>query len=353
MSKQYLKVTIGGYTYFLENGDYFYIYSEQNDTQTCLLKDGDKHLIETKIIISSKMDNKCPIGFGYKNGSVEVKLSEFANVNILTGITKPVSSGERVALEASQDYSKIHISRNKSNTGPKQKIQFVEIEVDKDEESLSEDIMKPYGTDENVDNNKFENVSDLKKMDYILSRKLGANSIGMGNFRKVYDISGHNPSFLQEPDGDIIKLAQEKDENKGIKANQEELQTWQVVRNTEIGKFFCPITSKGPNHKYVVMKKAKIDSNNIHKVSKEYTNIDSHNNYVNLIQDILNTAIIDPDYNIRDIGEDNVGELNGRNIIIDYQFGGGIKVDESRLYGEKDEEKEQEIKEGIWEDVMY
>jgi hypothetical protein len=353
MSQYYLKVNIGGYVYFLECGDYFYIHSAQDDTQSYLIKDGNRHLINTKIIISDKQDNICPIGFGYKNDCVVIKLAEFANIHILTGITKPVSSGERVAFDASKDCSQMYISRDKSNTEPKQKIQFEEIEVDESEESLSENIMNPYGTNSDVNDNRFKYVSDLKKMDYILSRELDANSIGMGNFRKVYDISGLNPSFLQDSDGDIIKLAKEKDKNRGIKANREEFQTWQVVKNTEISRFFCPITSKGSDHKYIVMKKAKTSSNDIQKVSKNYTNIDSHNNYVDLIRDILRTSIIDPDYNVNDIGADNVGELNGRNVIIDYQFGGGIKVDESRLYGKSDKEKEQEIKEGIWEDVMY
>lgn len=343
---------VGKSFYFLDNGEQFYIHYDKESKNQFIVKQGIRNMIDLNLIYCDKNNGEPPIRFTYEGDKIIVDISDFANFYARPKMQEPISSGEKVSLTIDKDDDVIvDIIETKGYNGPKQRIKFELIKLDgSQEEEIPDRFMNTYNRKTEIESNKYEDTDELARMEYILSRELEAECIGTGAYRRAYNVSGLDPSFLDESDGDIIKLAKEAEENQGIKANRKEIQTYQAIKGTEIEKFFCPITGIGPNHKYIVMKEADVNNNNIHKVSKNYTNIDDeHESYVELIKDILQTAIIHQNRDVRDIRDDNVGELNGRNVIIDYQFGGNFHIDAGRLYGEPnvDEKEQEEIEEKL------
>lgn len=335
-----LRIQINNSVYFLEDGESCYIYCEHKSLDRFIVKDNKKYAINTSAWFGDKEQNKYPIKFTYINDEIKIRLEEFAisyiNINNYT-----IPPGESSVYNIDDDsFLKIKITESSEQIYPALDVKFDYVNYDKENSGSGKDLLNPYKDNDNLNNKKFEDIDDITKIEYTLSRKLGANQIDAGVFRTVYDISDVDLSFHIESDGDIIKLA--KDE-RSIDANKKETQTYQAVKGTEIEKFFCPITNIGPDHKYIVMKKAQISDNEINSVSENYTAIGEHKTYVGLIEDILNTAIIDPNGSVSDICEKNLGEYKGRNVIIDYQFGGNIYVDAGRLYDEPNiDEKRQE-----------
>lgn len=79
--------------------------------------------------------------------------------------------------------------------------------------------------------------------------------IDEGSHRDVYEIKNRDALDINIdcPDDVVIKLAKIQG---GIDSNKKEYETWQAVQGTDLEKHFCPIVNRGPDYKYIIMKKA-------------------------------------------------------------------------------------------------
>lgn len=193
--------------------------------------------------------------------------------------------------------------------------QYTRTENEKDADTINEVVNNPYINDDNSIEEK-----DLKT---ILSRISDAKTLGSGVSRSVFKIDVSKVDALTENNGSIIKVANRPKEKE---VNRLEAQTWQAVKNTEHRRFFCPITSIGKNHKYIIMKEAnnigQIDKNIIVDIEGEIMNRVStdENGYQ------LGTSGVQTHY---DIHGSNVGTYNGKTVLIDYPFGGNFNPQDS------------------------
>lgn len=154
----------------------------------------------------------------------------------------------------------------------------------------------------------------------ILQESPDATLIGSGEFRDVYRVDMNEIDALSESDGSIVKVATN---NKGLKANKSELQTWQAVMGTKNRSLFCPITPTSPSDKYIVMKEAK--------------NIEPRNNIMDTMREVITSRIdvdLEEDYEKAhpfrmggwDIKKSNIGQYEGKTVLIDYPYGGKFKI---------------------------
>lgn len=319
-----LKFAFEDKLYYLEEGDTLGFYCDYDEYDKYVVYNGKRYHLTTYNWFGKRRGGKCPIRFTYENETLNITLSENAD-NIL-------DMGDYII----RPNNHVNYDINKNNS--------FNMYVAESEDSpcgfvLDIDVVDSKSVNNNIDKNKLKtynnekyNGSDNKKeIDYILTKELGAEVIGEGSYRTAYDISNIDPEFLQDKDGDIIKVAKEKE------SNRSEVQTYQVIKGTELERFFCPITNIGPDHKYIVMEKADMSVGEIKDVVEEYPAIDSNlKDPVNIIKKILQTAIVDPYGEVGDIRDDNIGYYKGDLVVLDYQFGGGIYVDSSRLYGSKE-----------------
>lgn len=156
---------------------------------------------------------------------------------------------------------------------------------------------------------------DIEEM---LKSSIYATRIVNGGQRTVYEVDVSAVDMLEENDGSIVKIAHN---SKGVQANKHEMQTWQSVKSSEYRKFFCPITSIGPSHKYVVMKEADMDAIGLQETG----------DFRKKVTDALDVA--DDAENVSPMGDGwdifsaNVGMYDGRPVLVDYPYGGNIRPD--------------------------
>lgn len=182
------------------------------------------------------------------------------------------------------------------------------------ETKIKNTINEIYNSD-----NATENTVVNKNNNYCLDIELllnlekidGVKNIGSGSHRKVFKIEEDNLSFIQDLSGRVIKVAKNK---KGIESNEQEFKAWKSSnKNAELNSILCPVTSRGPDYKYIVMKDASIsdksiideDVEYIKKKIKKYTDKDS----------------ISGQYSL-DIRKENIGYINDRLVLLDYPYGG-------------------------------
>lgn len=263
-------------------------------------------------IKTSKNGNDC-VKFNHmphKNQIVIHNNSENTHIRWGANETRP---GLRLNVSTShldKDQEDI-IFRNKSNNQSFRvhlKDQYTRTENEKDSDTINRVINTPE-----VKDSRSIEEKDLKT---ILSRTPDAENLGSGVSRSVFKIDASKVNALTEDDGSIIKVA-DRPEAKEI--NRLEVQTWQAVKNTEHRKFFCPITSIGKNHKYIIMKEAnsigQLDKNIINNIRKEIIGRISteEEGYQ------LGNPEVQSHY---DIHGSNVGTYQGETVLIDYPFGG-------------------------------
>ena len=141
--------------------------------------------------------------------------------------------------------------------------------------------------------------------------------IDTGGYRRAFKVTGKIPDLDCNFVDKVVKVAIDMD---GIESNKREFETWQVVKSiSELRPYFCPITDRGPKYRYIVMEDASTDHitnkkvDDIHSVITEY--IDS------------NSVNIPGSHNL-DIRPNNIGEYNGKKVLIDYPFGGSLLKDD-------------------------
>ena len=179
--------------------------------------------------------------------------------------------------------------------------------AEQDDSLNSGELRNPYSSD--------SRKKSYKDIGELLKDSIYANRVVNGSQRTVYKVDASAVDMLDENGGSIVKVAHNE---KGVRANRHEMQAWQSVKSTEYRKFFCPITSIGPSHKYVVMKEADMDGI-------------SHMGTSDFRKEVTNTLDVDNSVdNVSPMGDGwdifsaNVGMYEGRPVLVDYPYGGNI-----------------------------
>lgn len=185
------------------------------------------------------------------------------------------------------------------------------------DENQSENYEKIDEVNAYTDMSKFdtdsEDLSDTKRIKNIIAKNDKTTRLDSGSSRVVFAANGTDIGFIDNNEKCVIKIAY----NSMKYENMQEIQTWQSVKNTEIGKYFCPITNIGPNHEYIVMKKAYV----LNDDKNEYTEKD-YKKAANTILSVFKEHSEESFY--RDIYPYNVGFMDDRDnpVIVDYTWGG-------------------------------
>lgn len=190
----------------------------------------------------------------------------------------------------------------------------VEEQADDEEDEMADEVIRPPLTNQYT-NKDGRPSKDIKS---ILRKSSQATSIGSGAYRSAYKVDASEIEALQENDGAIIKVASKY---QGIRANKYEVQTWQAVKHTDQRKYFCPITSIGPNHKYIVMKEAT----DVGSVRTRHLD-----DFKNKIEQMIGSEedAGSPMGHSLDIHGNNVGTFKGRKVLIDYPYGANFELQE-------------------------
>lgn len=184
---------------------------------------------------------------------------------------------------------------------------------DKDDSLTNGELKSPYDSDQ--DNSEEKSHKDIEEL---LASSNYATEVTYGGQRTVYRVDASTVDMLEENDGSIVKVAHNQ---KGVQANRHEAQTWQAVKKSNYRKFFCPITSIGPSHKYVVMEEADMDGIShmgTGEFRKEVTST------LEIPDDVDSVSPMGDGW---DIFSANVGMYDGRPVLVDYPYGGNIIPD--------------------------
>lgn len=193
----------------------------------------------------------------------------------------------------------------------------------KEQDKYVDNLINAY-SDKEIGSILDSNIDEDKRIKSKLKKDPDTIRIDRGFSRVVFKITENSKysNFMLEGDGKILKLAVGLD-RASLKENKKEVQTWQAVKGTDLEQYFCPITSFGPDYRYIIMEEA-----NVKRSNKEMADN---------IRDILDKKCKVPDdaeaedisqskmsyeYDIR---PDNIGIYNGNPVLIDYPFGAKIK----------------------------
>lgn len=178
-----------------------------------------------------------------------------------------------------------------------------------------------------------DDTSELS-LSQILEDSDDAELIGSGSYRLAFRVNPSKIDALRESDGGIVKVAMTPT---GTEINKQEMQTWQAVKGSIESRLFCPVTSIGSNHKYIVMREAQ--------------NINSFDeSVVKRIEDsVVSSVLFDSDgceipspCTKYDINSRNIGTYGGTAVLIDYPYGGSFE-----LASEQVEEFENRLAENL------
>lgn len=144
--------------------------------------------------------------------------------------------------------------------------------------------------------------------------------IGVGGYREVYDVTDTSQvdHIIQSNEDAVIKIAKNR---LGVEANKREFQTWCAVRGTNLEKHFCKILNRGPEFRYIVMKKADKVMSDADYEERTTAKHEVMNKIENKIEE---ETIETPDDHGFDISYGNIGKMEGDEFykFIDYPFGG-------------------------------
>jgi hypothetical protein len=325
---KYLRIKIQDSIYYLDDGP-ISIYRKSSDY--CIVKQKSNLTKNYQISVIDKIDEEgnVPIRLDKKEDHLKIYINKNRSFDIYcyTG-SENLHSGINI-LEIPDEKSSIVIG----NESEKEYIYLNSIEYENKKSKKQEyknELLGPY-ENKNMGSHLNRDINDLDRIVNILQKSKSARYLGEGGSRIVFKIKDKSDfNFLNHSDGSIIKVAR-NDHN--ISTNRRENQAWQAVKGTQIGRYFCPITNHGPEHKYTVMRKAKFVedeseeyqeiANRISKDIKECVQKPSEFEYDPVKYDLLESMI---SYNY-DITADNIGKYKNKYVLVDYPFGGLIKID--------------------------
>lgn len=203
-----------------------------------------------------------------------------------------------------------------------------ELESNQDRESTDK-IFDMYNDDSGASNfDMIEQLANNFNKDPVVTQ---INSGGSRIAYKVTDTSKYG--FLRNGDGCIVKLAKN---SRAQKDNRKEFQTYNAVKQTNVSKYFCPITNSAKNHRAIVMEEADVEATG---------GSSGFGSKAKMIEEALAKKVeFNPNENISldndiedetsekqlkfqfDINSKNVGIYNGDPVLIDYPYGARVNI---------------------------
>lgn len=267
----------------------------------------DSTLSDPSIVIRHQIDERKLKIYNYGNCHVRV---------VGSGVNVPPQSQSGLDFDISE-IDRISLEDRTGSESPELDIHFPEdSEVDEvDNEGLSDTLIEdPYSDQEDT------RVSLITR---ILQNSSDAEMAGIGSHRMVFKVDPSKIDALSENDGGIIKVAKR---SVGKDINRQEMQTWQVVRDSIERRLFCPITSIGRDHKYIVMKEAT----DIGSLDEDVVQIVESSVRGSIITDSDECEIPSPG-KMFDIKSRSIGTYDGTAVMIDYPYGGKFKLSSDKV----------------------
>lgn len=346
--KKYIRVRIWGSFYNLYNSSLGIYYDQDLDLNYIKCRGERIEFEDKKHILKAHNNDFAPIQIEY-NGDKNIKL--YVGTSIKLGSircnlrNKNLSYGMNTIkynkLRESKGNNFIFVQAKKTNSTPENitsesiRITLSAIEKKQDEckksEKYKNDLIHTY-SDKNIGSSINSDIRDYSRIKNLLIKNPNVTELCCGGSRTVFKIQDNSEfEFMSEKDGCILKLSKDKGKKYAVDANKLEVQTWQAVRGTDLEKYFCPITNIGPNHKYIVMKEAKVkkdnDDKNYDSIASEIKeNIDNKTDIpddLNIDDEEKSRSRLSYNYDIRPI---NVGIHNGNPVLIDYPFGAKVNI---------------------------
>lgn len=303
-------------------------YLLHNEYQFMLFSQGDKNFINyerQKIPLSDQynlpnMKDEYPIKIKCTTtGSLKISVLDDIEYQVILPNQNTIIRNEKEVTVT--DGSEIIVSSESSNKYDNNSIiNFEEQDVPEKQNTKSEIKSKfknMYERTELVQNEDGIYSSDL---DVILDidELDGVKEIGNGTGRKAYKIIENDALDLNRSyKGKIIKIGRS---NTGIEENKREFKTWSAVKSHPVlGKRFCPILERGPDHKYIIMKECNEINSNESEMATEIIK-QSISVFLNL------NEIEDESENGVDLKARNIGKLNGEYVMLDYPFGANFTI---------------------------
>lgn len=308
------------------------IYGDE-DNNTCVLYNGEKFRIDNEYNLqNSEIDKSVKLTFE----SFETKITIPNSSNYSAYIEKEnmlVTSGDIFTIENHMEQSSFMISEG--DTIPTEGVD-VNVSVEpvkfKSKEDVEErTLQKMYEDDTSIETLESEDavsedsesihfsdlhaLSDFENASYL-------DKIGFGAYRKVYEITDASKiGHITKSDNAVIKVAKN---TYGVRSNKREFQTWCAVKGTHLEKYFCKILNRGPEFRYIVMKKA---DQVIFDAEPEERSSAKHEMRKMIQNEIEEDSIETPNDHGLDITYDNIGKMDGEDTykFIDYPFGGSFQ----------------------------
>lgn len=309
-------VRVGSHTLQVAGGE-LQIFSRDN---TVIMYDGELYNTNDDMGIGGSHSNpKIIIRHKIDDSSLKIYNKSECNIRIVgqnTNIPPRTETGFDVSLD---DVEYISIENTSTNQSIKIGVQFDDSDTEEvaDNEGLADTLLENPYTD--------KEVSSELSLSSILENSNDAELIGRGSYRLAFRVNPADIDALRESDGGIVKVAMTPT---GTEVNKQEMQTWQAVKGKIESRLFCPVTSIGSNHKYIIMREA----HNINTFDE---------NVVKRIEDrVISSVLFDSDDSEIpspcakfDIKSRNIGTYGGTAVLIDYPYGGKFtlasdKVDE-------------------------
>lgn len=304
-------------------GDYISIYSK-NDKK--FIEYQNKNIeIKTPYELPQIINKKIPIKIKYYTDIMllEIETEDYIDYYITNNYNqKVIRPGESEKIYINPDEMlNLYFKNEKTNDRFKAFFDYKSNEVNYNNKNIKNNLNEIYISGNNKDDIITKQNGNSLQLDIELLLNLdkvnGVEELDSGTHRKAFRINNDNLNLIQDMSGDIIKVARNK---KGINSNKNEFKAWQSSSGyDELRSVLCPITSHGPDYKYIVMKDASVPSNK--KITRE--DVD----YIkSKITNYTDKDMISGNLSL-DIRSDNIGYFNNKFVLIDYPYGGDFLTD--------------------------
>lgn len=292
---------------------------------------GEKFKIDSRLEIENA-ERYQSVRLDFEVYSTKLTIPEESNYSAyIKGKDKLVSPGESFVVDPYIEKSSIIISANNRGLEDGIEVQVSikggnleskDSERDKKlhgmyEDNTSINIVESENTvNDGSDSSYFSDILNLSNLDSVeyLDR------IGEGGYRDVYEIVDKSEisHIVQSEENAVIKVAKSE---QGVEANKREFQTWCAVKGTNLERYFCKILNRGPEFRYIIMK--KVDNLLLNEDSNKRSEIKY--GMRDKIRDKIDEKTVEsPGNHGFDISYDNLGKTGDEDSykFIDYPFGG-------------------------------
>jgi hypothetical protein len=307
---------------FVLYGDSIDLYHE--DRQNFVIYQGDKIPINLDFNLPDIRGRTVPISIKFSSDiwRIQISQAEYSEYKISNNINSSVvHSGESDYIDISGGSTELkYYFRTSKETKNNFNLTFEFGSIgnkDYSENDIENSINRMYSdTDDSIETIEKDGEYSLD-LNLLLNLDKFDNVyvIGTGGYRRVFKISDKVPELDDSFVDKVVKVAFDM---KGVESNRREHQTWQAVKSIgidELQSLFCPIVDRGPSYRYIVMEAASDGFVTSEKVDEIKSTIKKYMD--------SNSVDIPGSHNL-DIRSGNIGEYDGRKVLLDYPYGGSL-----------------------------